>query len=175
LLAFGVKDITVFDNAGDRLRHGILAEMLGKCFFSRSSDFYNTLYDEGLVSKSMSYSFDVLNSCAYLMISAESENPKELFERTKSLLQNISENLPAEEDFLRIKRVMYANHIRSFDSTESIAFALTDSFISGCELFSAGEIIASITYEEFIHFASTFFVGKEFSLSVIYPSLKEET
>ncbi len=174
LLAFGVKDLTVFENTEDKMRYGILAEMLGKCYFSRSSDFYNALYDEGLVAKSINYSFDMLNSCSYLMISAESEYPKELFARTKHLLQNIHENLPSEQDFLRIKRVMYANHIRSFDSTESIAFALTESFVGACELFKLGEIIASITYEEFIRFACSFLQEKEFSLTVIYPSQKEE-
>ena len=173
MLAFGVKSLSVFKNAEEKIRYGILTEMLGKCYFSRSSDFYNALYDEGLISKSISFSFDMLSSCSYLMISAESEKPLEVFERTKNLLQNISANLPNEEDFLRIKRVMYANFIRGFDSTESISFALTESFLQDSDVFLTGEIISSVTYEEFLRFACSFFEKKEFSLSVIYPSDKE--
>ena len=174
LFAFGIKDLTVFKTPEDKVRYGILAEMLGKCYFSRSSAYYNALYDEGLVVKDIAYSFDMLESGAYLILSGESEKPKELFERTKGLLQNISENLPSCDDFMRIKRVMYANYIRTFDSTESIAFALTEGFIQGHELFSVGDIISSVTYEEFTSFACTFFEGKEFSLSVVYPSKQEE-
>ncbi len=173
LFAFGVKDLVHFERAEDKVRHSILAEMLGKCYFSRSADFYNALYDEGLIVKDVGYSFDVLDSCAYLMINGESEKPQELFERTKHLLQNINENMPSYETFLRIKRVMYANFVRTFDSTESIAFALTEGFIQGYEPFSVGEIISSVSYEEFTRFASAFFQDKDFSLSVIYPSEKE--
>lgn len=174
MLAFGVKDLTVFENAEEKIRYGILAEMLGKCYFSRSSDFYNTLYDERLITKSINYSFDMLSTCSYLMISAESEKPLEVFERTKDLLENIARNLPKEEDFLRIKRVMYANYIRGFDSTESIAFALTDTFLQGGDVFLPGKLLSSITYEEFVRFACSFFETKEFSLSVVYPLNKEE-
>ncbi len=175
LVAFGVKDLTAFETPSERVRYGILAEMLGKCYFSRSSDYFNALYDEGLIVKDIGCSFDMLSSCAYLMINAESERPKELFERTKDLLQNISLNLPSVEDFARIKRVMYANYVRTFDSTESIAFSLTESFLQGYDLFAVGEIISSVSYEKFIRFACEFFQGKEFSLSVIYPSTKEES
>lgn len=175
LFAFGVKDLTRFHQAEEKVRYSVLAEMLGKCYFSRSADFYNALYDEGLIVKDIGYSFDVLESCAYLMINGESEKPKELFARTKHLLENISENLPSYEDFLRIKRVMYANFVRTFDSTESIAFSLTEGFIQGYELFSVGDIISSVSYEELKSFACAFFKNKEFSLSVIYPSDKEET
>lgn len=174
MLAFGAKDLTEFDSVEEKIRYGILAEMLGKCYFSRSSDYYNTLYDEGLIAKSINYSFDMLSSCSYLMISAESEKPLEVFERTKLLLENIPKNLPSESDFLRIQRVMYANFIRGFDSTESISFALTDTFIQGGDVFLTGEIISSVTYEEFTRFACDFLKGKEFSLSVIYPFEKEE-
>ncbi len=175
MLALGVKDLTQFKTPGDRMRYGVLAEMLGKCYFSRSAEFYNELYDAGLFAKTINYSFDMLNSCSYLMITAESEKPNELFERTKNLLQNIIGNLPSEEDFLRIKRVMYSNHIRSFDSTENIAFALTESFLQGGDVFEIGDIISSITYEEFTRFACAFFDEKEFALSVIYPSTKEKS
>lgn len=174
LFAFGVKDLTEFESAREKIRYGILAEMLCRCYFSRSSAYYNALYDEGLVTKTIDYSFDMLSTCSYFMISAESEKPNVVFERTKHLLQNISENLPCKSDFLRIQRVMYANYIRSFDSTETIAFSLTESFLQGGDLFSVGDIISSVTYEEFAEFACNFFKEKDFSLSVIYPSMKEE-
>lgn len=174
LFAFGIKDLSRFEHVEERVRYSILAEMLGKCYFSRSAAFFNQLYDEGLIVKDIGYSFDMLESCSYLMINGESEKPKELFERTKNLLRNISENLPSYEDFLRIKRVMYANFVRTFDSTESIAFALTEGFIQGHEPFSVGDIISSVSYEELKSFACKFFEGKEFALSVIYPSDKEE-
>lgn len=170
LFAFGIKDLTAFDFPEAKLRYALLAEMLGKCYFTRSAVFYNRLYDEGLVSKDIGFSFDTLDSCAYFMVSGEGEDPTAVFERTKDLLSNISENLPSKEDFSRIKRVMYANYIRGFDSTESLAMALTDSFLHRTELFYEGDLIASITYEEFTEFATHFFKDKEWALSVIYPT-----
>ena len=170
LFAFGVKDLSAFESPEEKMRYALLAEMLGKCYFTRSASFYNQLYDEGLVSKDMGFSFDALDSCAYFMISGEGEDPTAVFDRTRILLSDISRNLPSEADFSRIKRVMYANYIRGFDSTEALAMALTDSFLRRTELFSEGDLIASITYGEFTEFATRFFKDKEWALSVIYPT-----
>lgn len=174
LFAIGVKDLTRFASATDKIRYGILAEMLGKCYFSRSSDFYNEIYDEGLVVRDIGYSFDMLATCSYLMISGESEDPQALYQKTTHLLKNIPQNIPSLETFSRIKRVMYANYIRTFDSTESIAFSLTEHHMSGGELYEVGDIIASITYEEFARFACDFFAQKDFSFAVIHPYDKEK-
>ena len=88
-------------------------------------------------------------------------------------MQSIPDNLPSKADFLRIKRAMYANYVRTFDSTESLAMALTDNFVNGTDLMTEGELIASMTYEEFAKFASAYFTDKEFALSVIYPTDEE--
>ncbi len=169
LFACGVKDLTVFATPAEKAKHGVLAEMLGKCFFSRSADFYNELYDNGLIVKDIDYSYEAMNACSYLMIAGESERPHEVYQKIEHLLKNIHENVPSEETFLRIKRVMYANYIRSFDSTEDIAGALTDHFVHGTELYSFGDIIASVNYKDFTCFCKTFFADKQFALSVITP------
>ena len=174
LFAFGVKDTRTFATPEERVRYALLAEILGKCYFSRSADFYNRLYDEGLIVKDIGCYYESFASCAYLMITGESERPDEVYAITKDLLQNISRNLPTEQDFERIKRVIYADYIRTFDSTESLAMALTDCHLRGTEFLSEGDVIHSLSYAEFLRFATTFFDGKEFTLSVIYPSTKEE-
>lgn len=173
LFAFGVKDIEEFSTPADRIKRGVLLEMIGKACFSRSAPFYNKLYTEGLLTKDIGYAFEAPNSCAYFIVTGESKKPIEIYERTKLLLQNLSDNIPSEEDFLRIKRAMYASHIRTFDSTESLAMALTDTFINGTDPILEGELIASLTYADFCAFAAEYFKDKEFVLSVIYPS--EET
>ena len=169
LFACGVKDLAVFASPVEKAKHAVLAEMLGKCFFSRSAEFYNELYDNGLIVKDIDYSYEAMNACAYLMIAGESERPLDAYHRIENLLKNIHQNIPSMETFSRIKRVMYANYIRSFDSTEEIAGALTDHFFHGMELFSFGDIISSVCYEDFTHFCKTFFAHKKFSLSVITP------
>ena len=170
LFAFGVKDVEEFPTAADKMKRCILLEMLGKAYLSRSAAFYNTLYNEGLLTKDIGYSFEAPNSCAYFIVTGESENPTEVFEKTKHLLQNLCDNLPSEQDFLCIKRAMYTNHIRIFDSTESLAMAMTDNFVNGTDPVLEGDLIASITYSDFCTFASAYFQDKEFVLSVIYPS-----
>lgn len=173
LFAFGVKDVTEFVSPTEKMRRALMMEALGKACLSRSSAFYNSLYNEGLLTKDIGFSFESPNSCAYFIITGESDQPIEIFNRTKHLLQNMSQNLPSEEDFLRIKRAMYANYVRTFDSTESLAMALTDNFVNGTDLMTEGELIANMTYEEFAKFASAYFTDKEFALSVIYPTDEE--
>ena len=172
MFAFGVKDMATHADEKERMRHAIIGELLLRCCFSDSTDFYDHLYQEGLLDKSLGYEHATYASCAYQAIYGESDDPKTVFERCSDLLKNISENMPTESDFSRTKRAMYAEHIRTFDNTESSGYEVTDALHSGLDFLKYGDMLASVTYEELVAFAENFYCDKQFALSVIYPLSK---
>ena len=72
-------------------------------------------------------------------------------------------------DFTRAKRVMYADFIKSFDSTENIAENLFSYVCDGIELMSCANAIDSITFEYVTELLHSEFDEKYVTLSIINP------
>ncbi|MBO5652646.1 MAG: insulinase family protein [Clostridia bacterium] len=160
LFGYAVKDLTEHEDAKARLRHAILCSMMLNAYFSSSAPFYNQLFNDGLVGSSVDASFESMNSCAYLIITGESDTPDAVFERIEGLFAKIKEHLPTEVDFGRIKKAMYADAVRVLDSTEDIAGEIIHACFHGYDLWAPLEILSSVSYEEFKAFVAGYFADK---------------
>ncbi len=170
LLSFSFKDVTQLETAKEKQRHAYAVNILLKLLFSRSSRFYNALYRRGLINDSFHAMYEWMESCAHVMIIAESAEPDSVFAEIEALLGHISEEMLSEEDFMRVQRAMYADSIKMLDSTEEIAYNITDAAIHGLNLWEAGEAIRSLSFGEILHLAKTYFNDKRFVRVVIQPS-----
>ena len=81
----------------------------------------------------------------------------------------ISEFTFTEEELERCKRVIYAEYVMDFDSTEEIANNLIDYVFEDFDFFGYGHIIGEITSEEIYKLISEAFKDEYFSISVVYP------
>ncbi|MCQ2385269.1 MAG: hypothetical protein MJ078_01135, partial [Clostridia bacterium] len=124
--------------------------------------------DDGAFS-SFSAEYESMGSCAHYLFIGESRDPKTLYEEIKSFLSDLPAHFPEKEDFERIKRSLYADYIRSFDSTESIATEVITGAFRDVDYLSVGKWMSEITYEDFKEKYIRYFEDKEFSLTVIYP------
>ncbi len=169
MFALGIKDLVLKLNSVEALKQAYAVNILLKLFFSRSSTYFNQLYRRGIVDDTLDAMFECMNSCAYLMISGESERPEEVFEELEHFLKNIPVDECKEEDFLRIKRAMYAENVRMLDSTESIAYEMTDAALHGYTLWDTNKALKEVTYEDVCRVASDYFKDKAFARVLIRP------
>ena len=143
--------------------------ILLKLLFSRSSPFFNILYNRSLVTDSVDAFFETMDSCAYMMIAGESECTDAVFEEIEKTLRHIPAQWLTEEDFMRVKRVMYAENVRILDSTESIAAEISDAALHGLTLWDMSDILREITFADIQKLAAHYFEDKEFVRVVILP------
>lgn len=169
-LSFSFKDLEKFETSMEKLRHAYAVNILLKLLFSRSSRFYNELYRKGLISDAFHAIYEWMESCAHVMLICESDEPDKVFTEIESLLGSISEEIITKDDFMRVQRAMYAESIKMLDSTEEIAYNITDAAIHGIGLWDAGEAIRSVSFEEIKHLAKNYFKDKHFVRVVIEPS-----
>lgn len=170
LLSVSFKDEINGLSTKEKQRHAYAVHILLKLFFSRSSAFYNDLYRRGLITDSFSPVYEWLDSCAHTVIFAESDLPNEVFEAIESYMSSISSEMLDISDFNRVKRALYAENIKTLDSTEDIAYNLTDAAIHGLTLWDAGEAIRSVSFEEIQLLADTYFKNKHLVRVLIKPS-----
>lgn len=169
LFGYAMKDLTEHADPKRRLRHAILASMMLNVYFSPSAPFYNQLFNDGLVGSAMDASFENLNSCAYFMITGESDTPDAVFDRIDALFAEIEKHLPSEEDFSRIQKAMYADAVRVLDSTEDIAGEIIHADFHGYDLWTPLEVLSSVSYEEFKAFIASYFKDKTGVKATILP------
>ena len=76
---------------------------------------------------------------------------------------------PSEEAFLRAKKYLYGDNIRTFNNVESVAQNLSDAALTGTSAFDYADIAASADYEGMLARLRDF-DPDNYALSIINPT-----
>ena len=166
IFTIGVKNSDIGENAYDRMRKFTTMGLLCELLFSRSGDLYNELFESGKITPDFDASYTSSKTFAYTLISGEADDPQEVLEYIKRYISGFAFT---KEDLDRCKRVLYAEFVMDFDSTEEIANNMIDYIFEGFDLFEYGRMIEQITEDEINKCLKTMFKDEYFAMSVIYP------
>ena len=122
--------------------------VVAEALFSRAGTFYSGLLEEGLIRPGFSYGSTVLRDLSYLAVSGESDCVLEVYQRFCAYLENVRKNGISKEDFERARRVMYADFVTAFDSTEDVASMLFSAAVDGIGLFESLDMIERVTVSD---------------------------
>ena len=180
LFSIGIKidDLPSGDPA--LLRLDRLATILAEILFSRSGDLYDHLFEEGLINPGISYgaslgrpTADGREGYGYLYFSGECDHPEQVFETVKAYLARLREEGIDPSAFERARKILYADFIYSFDSTEGIASSLQSAAMDGVELFDLPSVDASLTAEDAMELLLRVSHPENYTLSTIIDSLRK--
>ena len=166
IFSIGVKDVDVPTDNAERMRKFTAMGLLCELLFSRSGMLYNDLFESGKITPDFGGSYTSSKTFAYTMISGEADDPAEILGRIKDHISNFQF---AEDDLVRCKRVLYAEFLMDFDSTEEIANNMIDYIFEGFDLFEYGHLIEDITADEIRELLNKMFKEEYYSMSVVYP------
>ena len=169
VFTIGIKDVDVPSDPDARARRDAAMCLLEEILFSRSGKFYSELFEEGLITPSYSFGYSISEDFGFHNLSGESDSPEEVGRRLWQYLDHVRENGIDPEEFERCRRVLYADELRSFDSTEEIANNLLSSLFDDCELFGYPELLESICIEELTPLLEGMLDPHLFCLSAVYP------
>lgn len=169
LFYIGYKDMDVGYN-GEKLVHkeictNILLEML----FSNSSDFYQQLYEEGLINNSFGFQYVGYKNYGHAIIGGESSDPKEVHSR---ILQNVESTLKrgmSEVDFDRTKKKLIGYHLMDLNSIENIATSFINYFYKGYFALNYIDTLEKISIRDIEERCKTFLDKESSCLSIINP------
>ena len=166
----GIKDNQRFALPEEKLRHDLAMALLNEILFSQAGTFYAELFEAGLVSPSFSFGYSCDKSqFAFTCISGESTNPEAVYDSLMDYLEGVKKNGLSVEDFERCRRVMYADEIRAYDSTDEIANRLLSFVFDGSQIFDVPTVLQSITKEELEKLLHTLYQPEYFAMSVVHP------
>jgi predicted Zn-dependent peptidase len=134
IFSIGIKDVNFSEDKTEQKKRSFAVNIINELVFSSSSKFYNYLYNNGFIKQHLSAEYEYLKNCAHNIITGESDTPEQVFDLYKKEISKLKKNFPSEQDFDRIKLVMYSDYIRAFDSTEDIANTFVDCVFSGIDI-----------------------------------------
>ncbi len=149
----------------------ILSEML----FSHAGDFYSNLFERGMISPGMAYNTALGEGYGCFSLSGECDDPDAVYEAFLRYMDRVRKTGLPRADFDRVRRILYADYVSGFDSTEDIASSLLD-YALDC-LHTTGKVgvfdyLSAIELLDFVDvealFDSTFRPG-QYALSTVYP------
>lgn len=159
-------------------RRDLTVSVLCETLFSHAGDFYSDLFERGLVSPGMSYGYLVGDSprlparlaYGYFDLSGESDCPETVFEEFRAFVERVRESGIPEEDFARAKRILYAEFVASFDTTEDIASLLGSYAADGLCAYDFFGALDSITLHDARELFDKTFRHSQYTLSVVLPA-----
>ena len=170
----GIKDTEISDDANERQKRDAIYSILDEMIFSRAGELYSSLFERDLISPHLSYGYTVSPTSAYNSIAGEADDPKLVLEEILKYIDSLKEKGLPYEDFLRGKRVMYAEFVKSFDSTDNIANNLMAMTFDGAELLSYADTVESVTFDDVKKLFENAFDKEKITLSVVMPLESKE-
>ncbi|MBQ8849318.1 MAG: insulinase family protein [Clostridia bacterium] len=169
MFKIGIKDTAIPELAADRQRKEAKMAILNEMIFSGSMDLYASLIEKDMISPAFSYGYTIGDSFAYNSVSGESDDPQAVLSEILAHIEKLRQTGLDYGDFLRSKRVMYAEAVKSYDSVENIANNLFSFVCDGFELLSDTDIIDSITFEEICELFEVSFNKESITMSAVLP------
>ena len=154
-----------------------LMTVLGEMLFSRSGDFYGSLFESGLVSPGMAYGSSLgrpaLDGTAegygYFYLSGECDDPEQVYGAFLSYVASLRKDGLDPRGFERACRTLYADYVYGFDSTEGIASSLMTTALDGVGLYDLGALDERLTLDDVRSLFEKVFKDSQYTLSTVLP------
>ncbi len=169
LFDIGIKDNRIPKEPIERLKKAAGMAVLNEMLFSKSSKIFNELYDEGLISGSLDYCYTMSESFAFNEISGEGDDPEKVYTKISDYITEVREKGLCEGEYERCKKVIFADFIKGFDSTEDIACELMSYIFEGCDIFDYADVIRELTFDDVCTLLNEMFDESFFAMSTVRP------
>ena len=181
LFSIGIKLPEVPADSRERVRLDRRMTVLSEMLFSRSGDFYDRLFEAGLVSPGVSYGSSLgrpslgctapeREGYGYFYLSGECDDPEAVYAAFTDQMAMLHRNGLDRGAFERARRTLYADFVYGFDSTEGIASSLLTTAMDGVGLFDLMTLDGEITFEEISDLFARSFMASQYTLSTVLPS-----
>lgn len=162
LYTIGIKDTGKCD-----VKKHIAMEILLNMLVGRSSSLYKELYNEGVIYAQPSLEYEFTNIYAHALISGQSNEPEKVYQRFKEEVQKLKTEGINEEDFNRIKKMIYGGYVKEYNDVADIARMFLADYFKGINSFDYLEEIEGITVEYLEQILKDVFKEEKMIISIV--------
>ena len=169
LFMIGYKDIDTGYTGKELLKKSIEIKILLGMLFGKSSAVYKKLYNSGLINQNFGTDYTMQPDYAFTAIEGESKDPKAVYKIITDEIDRVSNEGLSEDDYNRMKKVLWGKHIRSQNDVDEIGTEFIQLHLMGVDYFDYYDVYSQITFEDIKNRFKNHFVNERSALSVVNP------
>lgn len=166
----GFRDDSHETKGVEMIKREVAVKLLFDMIMGRSSDLYNTLYNQGLINGTFDYDYSIEENYAFSMFGGESPDPQKVKEMISGTINNLQKNGLDKSHYERIKRSMNGRFIKQMNSVERISHSFISVYFKDVNLFDYLDVYDKITFEYVSDVFNNHFNQDKLALSVIKPA-----
>ncbi len=165
----GYKDVPAAAGT-EAVRRAAQSRILLELLFGRSSEFYRTLYEEGLINAEFGLDYDYGFGYGASVLGGESRDPDAVAARIRDTVADMCEKGLVEQDFNRAKKKIYGQNLRKLNSVENTAINFIDLAFLGVDFSEYMQIYHHVTLADCTARLKEHFSPAHCALSIIEPA-----
>lgn len=169
MFMMGFKDTDNNLSGEALLKKNIEMTILLRMLFAKGSDIYKKLYDMELINTTFTSDYSIQNDYAFSSLEGESKDPKKVYEVIIEEINKLHKDGLSEEDYERVKKVIWGRYIRMHNDIEDYANMLIQSLFMGIDYFDYYNVYKTVTFDDIKKRFELHFKPEMSALSVINP------
>lgn len=165
MFVIGFKD-SVTENM---IQKHIAVEILLNMLIGKSSRTYKELYEQGLLISELDLSYEFSTNYAFAMIIGQSREPQKVQEALLKRIEECKQQGLNEQEFTRIKKMIYADYVREFNNVADISRMFLSDHFKNINSFDYIDNVDKITKEYALNVLKDVFTKNNNVLSMIKP------
>lgn len=145
---FGLKEPAPGVNGKELLVKELTTKLMLDILFSSSSDIYQSLYDEQLISDNFGHEYNIGEDYAFSILGGDTKDPELLVARIREEVDKRKEAGLDSAAFERSRKKKIGSFLRTMNSPEAIANEFTKYRFKGIDLFDILPVYESIALED---------------------------
>jgi predicted Zn-dependent peptidase len=169
LFSLGFKDVKKMPDIREKVKHELAVKVLLEMLMGKSSEFYNRLYEEGLINSTFDFKYSSGDNYAFSIIAGESTQPLKVRDEVVALIEKAGKRGLDRDEFNRIVKSMKGRFMRQFNSIEKISHSFISNYLKGFIVFDYLDVYDKITFEDANNAFLEHFNPDNLAMSVIKP------
>lgn len=145
---FGFKEKQVGLTAEEQLRRDLTTKLMMDLLFGSSTELYQQLYDEDLISDSFGHEYNSSPQYAFSAVGGDTKDPDQLLARIRTEVDKLKATGFQASDFERARKKKMGGYLRMLNSPENIAHEFTRYQFRGADFFKVLPVYESITIDD---------------------------
>ncbi|CCF24818.1 EF-P 5-aminopentanol modification-associated protein YfmH [Leuconostoc citreum] len=153
-IALGIRLENTNLKSMDGTKAGLIADILADMMFGEQTDWYQNLYNKGIIDTEFETSFDIIRDYQFVSFFSETTEYEALTAAIQNQIENYKAILSGQESmFESLKRATLGEGIQRLNSLESIALR-GDDVLFNHNLFDKIMLLQALTYTDILDFAN---------------------
>jgi hypothetical protein len=170
----GIKDVESTPRGKQLLKKDAALSVLSEMLFSRTAPLYNSLLEDGLISPDFSMGTSLGDGFCFVSVMGEADDPQKVYEKFKEYIASVAEKGLSKKDFLRNRRILYADFVTAFDTTEDIANTMMNYAVDGLSPFDFIDTVKTMTFDDIKCVFDSMLKEENYALAVALPTAQKE-